>query len=88
MRLRSCHQFLIAVKGGLRVVADDGEHREEVVLDRSNLGLYLPPMTWGIQYRYSSDAILLVFASDYYDSADYIRNYSEFLEAVKVEKLA
>lgn len=85
---RCCHQFLIVVKGSVRVVADDGERREEFILDRSNMGLYLPPMTWGIQYRYSSDAILLVFASDYYDAADYIRNYSEFIDAVKVEKLA
>lgn len=85
---RRCHQFLIAVKGSVRVVADDGDLREEFILDRSNIGLYLPPMTWGIQYRYSADAILLVFASDYYDAADYIRNYSEFIEAVKGEKLA
>ena len=35
-------------------------------------------MTWGTQYKYSSDAILLVFASDYYDAADYIRDYGEF----------
>jgi hypothetical protein len=60
-------------------VADDGEAREEFILDRPNIGLYLPPMTWGIQYKYSHDAVLLVFASDYYDSADYIRDYGSFL---------
>jgi len=78
-----CHQFLIAVKGSVHVVADDGVNREEFVLDRPNVGLYLPPMTWGIQYRYSDDAVLLVFASDYYDSADYIREYAAFLDLVK-----
>ena len=35
-------------------------------------------MTWGTQYRYSPDAALLVFASHYYDAADYIRDYAEF----------
>jgi len=40
--------------------------------------LYLPPMTWWIQYRYSQDAVLMVFASHRYDAADYIRNYDEF----------
>ncbi|MDY0213475.1 MAG: WxcM-like domain-containing protein, partial [Desulfuromonadaceae bacterium] len=84
---RRCHQFLVAIKGSVRVVADDGERREEIVLDQPNMGLYLPAMTWGIQYRYSSDAILLVFASDYYDASDYIRNYSEFIEAVKAQKV-
>lgn len=74
-----CEQFLIAVKGSVRVVADDGRNREEVVLDRPNLGLYLPPMTWGIQYRYSPDAVLLVLASDHYDASDYVRDYDKFL---------
>lgn len=73
-----CHQFLIAVKGSISVVVDDGMVREEITLNKPELGLYLPPMTWGIQYRYSSDAVLLVFASELYDAADYIREYSEF----------
>ena len=40
-------------------------------------------MTWGIQYKYSSDAVLLVFASDYYEADDYIRDYDEFVAAKK-----
>jgi len=78
-----CHQFLIAVRGRVHVVADDGRNREEIVLDRPSLGVYLPPMTWGIQYKYSSDAVLLVFASDFYDATDYIRDYDRFLELVR-----
>ena len=75
----ACHQFLICVQGECSVVADDGEHRVEVVLDATHLGLYLPPMTWGIQYKYSPDAKLMGFASHHYDAADYIRDYDEFL---------
>jgi hypothetical protein len=71
------------VKGTVHVVADDGQNREEFVLDRKNVGLYLPPMVWGIQYKYSSDAVLLVFASDYYEAADYIRDYDQFLAQVR-----
>lgn len=78
-----CHQFLLAVRGSVNVVADDGKNREEFVLDRPNLGIYLPPMTWGIQYLYSNDAMLLVFASDYYDPADYIRDYDEFIDLIR-----
>ncbi len=78
-----CHQFLVAVKGVVHVVADDGRNREEFVLDKPNVGIYLPPMTWGIQYRYSPDAMLLVFASDYYDGDDYIRDYDEFLKLAR-----
>jgi UDP-2-acetamido-3-amino-2,3-dideoxy-glucuronate N-acetyltransferase len=80
---RICHQFLVAVKGSVHVVADDGINREEFVLDRPNVGIHLPPMTWGIQYRYSSDAVLMVFASHYYDPDDYIRNYDEFKSLIQ-----
>ncbi len=75
---RECHQFLICVRGSCAVVADDGVNRQEFLLDRPDVGIHLPPMVWGIQYKYSADAVLLVFASHYYDSADYIRGYSEF----------
>lgn len=75
---RACHQFLICVRGSCAVVADDGTSRQEFLLDRPDLGIHLPPMVWGIQYKYTADAVLLVFASHYYDSADYIRDYAEF----------
>jgi UDP-2-acetamido-3-amino-2,3-dideoxy-glucuronate N-acetyltransferase len=74
-----CQQFLICAKGRVAVVADDGVRREEYWLDSPDLGIYLPPMVWGIQYRYSADAVLLVFASHAYDPNDYIRSYDEFL---------
>jgi acetyltransferase-like isoleucine patch superfamily enzyme/dTDP-4-dehydrorhamnose 3,5-epimerase-like enzyme len=77
-----CEQFLVCVKGSLAVIVDNGEHREEFVLDRPSLGLYLPPMIWGIQYRYSADAVLMVFASELYDPQDYIRDYDAFLKRI------
>jgi len=79
---RECHQFLVCVRGSCAVVADDGVNRQEFMLDRPELGIYLPPMVWGIQYKYSADAVLMVFASHFYDGADYIRDYSEFLSVV------
>ncbi len=79
---RRCHQFLVCVKGSLSVVADNGLKREEVLLDRPSIGLYVPPMVWCTQYKYSADATLLVFASDEYDALDYIRDYDEFMGAV------
>lgn len=79
---RECHQFLICVRGSCAVVADDGTYRQEFLLDQPDVGIHLPPMVWGIQYKYSADAVLLVFASHYYDNADYIRDYSEFRQLV------
>lgn len=80
---RVCHQFLICVRGSCAVLVDDGVNRTEVLLDSPDKGIYLPPMVWGVQYKYSEDSMLLVFASHHYDAADYIRNYSEFLEEIK-----
>ncbi|MDD5034076.1 MAG: WxcM-like domain-containing protein [Methylococcaceae bacterium] len=79
---RTCEQFLICVRGSCSVVADDGKNRQEFLLDKSDVGLYLAPMVWGIQYKYSSDAVLLVFASEYYNPKDYIRKYDEFLKGI------
>ena len=76
---RECHQFLIAAKGSVHVLVDDGRQRDELVLDDPGLGLHVPPMIWGTQFRYSPDAVLLVFASHHYDPTDYIHDYDEFL---------
>lgn len=83
---RECHQFLLCVRGSCAVVADDGTSREEFLLDRPDIGIHLQPGVWGIQYKYSPDAVLLVFASHYYDPADYIRDYSEFRKFVESSK--
>jgi len=79
---RKCSQFLVCVKGSCSVVVDDGRSRAEVVLNRPNLGLEVSPMVWATEYKYSPDAILLVFASDKYDAEDYIRDYDQFLKEV------
>ena len=79
---RTCEQFLVALRGSCSTVVDDGVRREEFVLSGPDIGLYLPPMTWGIQYKHTEDALLLVLASAAYDPDDYIRDYDEFLGAV------
>jgi len=76
---KTLHQFLVCVKGSVSVALDDGQSRDEIKLDSSNLGLHIPPMIWGIQYKYSADAVLLVLTSDIYRADDYIRDYDEFL---------
>ena len=79
---KECEQFLLCVHGSCRVMVDDGTVRREVVLETPDVGVYMPSMLWGTQYRYSSDAVLLVFASHPYCSNDYIREYDEFLALI------
>jgi acetyltransferase-like isoleucine patch superfamily enzyme len=80
---RLCHQFLVCLRGSCAVVCDDGGARQEFLLDTPALGLHLPPLVWGIQYKYTPDALLAVLASEPYDPADYIRDYDEFLRTVR-----
>lgn len=76
---KECHQFLIAAHGTLNVILDDGEQRREYSLSDAKTGLYIRPGIWGIQYKYSTDAVLLVLASHAYDANDYIRDYNTFI---------
>ncbi len=78
----ACHQFIVCVRGSVRLLVDDGEHRAEAILDTPALGAHIPPLVWGTQYDYSPDAVLAVFASEHYDAADYLRTYEAFLEHV------
>jgi hypothetical protein len=77
-----CEQFLVCVKGSVSLLVDDGQCSEEVRLDRPSIGVHVAPLVWAVQYKYTPDAVLLVFASHPYDANDYIRNYDDFLEAV------
>jgi UDP-2-acetamido-3-amino-2,3-dideoxy-glucuronate N-acetyltransferase len=76
---RTCGQFLVCLRGSVRCLVDDGTTREDVQLSTPDVGLYVPPMIWGTQWKYSEDAILLVLASHPYEAGDYIRDYEEFL---------
>ena len=75
-------QFLICVKGSCSVMVDNGICREEYVLNSPGVALHIPPMVWGVQYKYSADAVFMVLASDVYNADDYIRDYDEFYAMV------
>lgn len=75
---RECHQLLLAAHGSVTVLVDDGRRRETVVLSEPDLGLHIEPGTWGVQYGYTRDAVLLVLASHPYDPDDYVRDYTDF----------
>lgn len=76
---RHVHQLLVCVKGSCRVSIDDGMTREDVLLDRPQLALYLPPLIWATQQDFSRDAVLMVLASEVYNPDEYIKDYQEFV---------
>lgn len=76
-------QILICVHGSCKIHLDDGFDTAEVLLDKPNEGLYISNNMWREMYDFSDGAVLLVLASEYYDEADYIRNYEDFIKMVK-----
>lgn len=73
-------QILICVHGSCKILLDDGNDKETVVLDKPYEGLYIANDIWREMFDFSEDAVLLVLASQYYDENDYIRDYEKFLE--------
>lgn len=82
--LRSCEQFFVCVKGHCAMVVSNGRDKQELRLDEPALGLHIPAMIWFTMYKFSSDAVLLVFASSLYDQDDYIRDYQDYLASAGV----
>jgi UDP-2-acetamido-3-amino-2,3-dideoxy-glucuronate N-acetyltransferase len=75
-------QFIVAVSGQVVVALDDGRHAYSVRLSHPGIGVYLPPLTWSMQFGHSVDAVLLVLASEPYDKTRYISDYLEFCSIV------
>lgn len=78
-------QILIAIHGTCKIHLDDGKETAEVLLDTPFEGLYIANNMWREMYDFSSDAVLMVLASEYYDEADYVRNYDDFKKMVDTE---
>ena len=78
---RSLEQVMIAMSGSFDVLLDDGSDKKEVTLSRSFRGLYIGRMIWRELVNFSSGSVCMVLASDYYDEADYFRDYDEFRAA-------
>ena len=48
------------------------------MLNKPNKGLLIPVGIWREMDNFSSGAICMVLASDYFNEEDYFRNYREF----------
>lgn len=80
---RKSEFVLINVSGQSKVKIDYGNKEEIFVLDKPNTGIYIPKMVWKDMYDFSEDSVLLVIASETYDSKEYIRSYDEYIDILK-----
>lgn len=79
---KALQQLIVAMSGSFDVHLDDGTEKKLIRLNRSYLGLYVCPMIWRELTNFSSGAVCMVLASEYYDEADYFRNFDNFKQAV------
>ena len=78
-RLKQC---MLALAGRVTVRLDNGRTSEEFHLNNPVDGLLVAPMMWRDIYDFSSDAVVLVVASETYDAEDYIHDYEKFRQEV------
>lgn len=79
---RVTHQYLVAVKGCVKICLENNEGRKMYCLDSPDKGLHIPPLTWNELLYFSADAVLLVLSSHPYQPEMYINSYEEFLSLI------
>lgn len=79
---KKLHQLMIAMSGSFDVHLDDGNAKKVIHLNRSYNGLYICPMIWREISNFSSGAVCMVLASDYYNEDDYYRDYPAFIKDI------
>jgi hypothetical protein len=80
---KALHQLIIVMAGSFDIHLDDGYAKKTVHLNRCYNGLYVCPMIWREIDNFSSGAVCMVLASDYYDESDYYRDYTLFIKDAK-----
>jgi dTDP-4-dehydrorhamnose 3,5-epimerase-like enzyme len=80
---KNLKQVLFCVSGSCKILLDDGDVKENTILDYPSKGILIDRMVWREMYDFSKDCVLMVLASELYDEEDYIRNYQEFINYQK-----
>ena len=75
---KTLNEIVIALSGSFDVHVEGNNFKEVHSLNRSYNALYLPPGKWRSLQNFSTNAVCLVAASDYYNEEDYIRDYDTF----------
>lgn len=80
---KDLQQVLLCISGSCKVLLDNGVEKSEVLLNEKNEGILVENYIWREMFDFSSDAVLMVLASEYYCKEDYIRDYNEFIKYSK-----
>ena len=76
-------QAIFAAHGSFILTLDDGVRTQKIRMADPATGVLLGKNLWATMSDFSKDCVILVFADDYYDENEYIRDYDEFVARVK-----
>lgn len=71
-------EFIVALSGSFDVVIRDGLDEKSFHLNRSYMGLLVPPGLWRVMNNFSTNSLALVLSSTDFDEDDYIRDFEEY----------
>lgn len=77
---RKLQQMLVATSGSVELRWEYDEQKGSTILNSPTEGLLIEGLVWREMHNFSPDCVLMVLASEYYDEADYIRDYDVFLQ--------
>lgn len=77
-------QLMVCITGSVEVELNNGTDIEFHHLDNHDKGLLIDFPAWRVLRNFSEDALVMVFASEVFIEDDYIKNYEEFLDYVKM----
>jgi len=75
-------QVIFCIKGSFTLHLDDGELKQDIVMNDPGIGVVLGPKLWHSMFDFSDDCMIFVLADRYYAESDYIRSYDLFKEQV------
>ena len=77
-------ELIVALSGCFDVVLNNGEGETLYRMDRAFKGLYVPAMTWRYINNFATNSVALVISSTSYDPDDYIEDFDQYLQALKL----
>lgn len=77
---KQCSQLLVCLHGKIDVTVFADEHTSRTyTIDSATQGLLIPPGIWAEQMYHTDDTVLMVLCDRFYEAADYIRDFDQFL---------
>ncbi len=84
---KNLEQVLFCISGSFTLKLDDGFNIYEEDINEPHIGIFIGKYVWHTMHNFSDDCVILVFASDYFNESDYIRDYDDFLSIITEHKI-